>query len=523
MVVVQANRGKENAVDQFITKHRDKIVGTISCFDRILFKGHLPLGWPGAMEGFLARKGRLIKDFGRFVNRHSERIKQHARAMAQRWGRPYIHLSGPIRKEDRVQAIRRRDKITDGLVCILAAVEACQSFKLAYGKGKPHLVSARRKCLCLYFYFVDREFGLMHIRITSWFPFMVQVCINGHDWLARKMDRHHIGYRQVDNAFLAIDDPARAQRLADRFVHKNWPRVLSAFARRVNPLMNNLLSGLDYYWVTQQAEYATDVMFRSPVALSGLYDPLLKHATARFGAEDVMTFLGRKLTGNFAGDVGTNYKTRWPGVRVRHRMKENGIKMYNKQGSVLRIETTINRPHEFKVRRRGTRQGRKVMDWFPMPKGVAYLFRYQEVSRAANHRYLNALAVVEDPAPAHQQMHALARPVRHHDRPHRGFNPADREDVRLFAVVMRGEHLLHGFANRDIRSRLFSAVNDPIQSRRQAGRVSRLLKRLHVHALIARIQRTRRWRVTRKGHALMTTILILHHERYPTTLKHQAA
>ncbi len=510
-------------MDQFITKHRDKITGTISCFDRILFKGHLPLGWPGAMEGFLARQGLRIKDFGWFVNRHSERIKQHAKAMAQRCGRPYIHLTGPIRKEDRVAAIIERDKIAEGLVCVLAAVEACQSFKLAYGEGKPHLVSARRKCLCLYFYFVDREFGLMHIRITSWFPFMVQVCINGHQWLGRKMSRHHIGYRQADNAFLAIDDPARAQRLADRFVRKNWPRVLSAFARRVNPLMNNLLSGMDYYWVTQQAEYATDVLFKNPVALTGLYDPLLKHATAHFSAEDVMTFLGRKLTGRFAGDVGTDYRTRWPGVRVRHRMKENGLKMYNKQGNVLRVETIINRPGEFKVRRRGRRHGRRVTDWFPMAKGVANLYRYAEVSRAANARYLNALAVVHDPTPTHQQMHALSQSVRHQDRPYRGFNPAAREDVGLFAAVMRGEHLLQGFANRDIRGRLFPATRDPVESRRQAGRVSRLLRRLHVHGLIGKIPHTRRWRVTRKGHPLMTVVLMLHQEGYPATWNQYAA
>jgi len=273
MVVVHATKGKENAVDQFITKHRDKITGTISCFDRILFKGHLPLGWPAAMEGFLARQGLRIKDFGPFVNRHSERIKQHAKAMAQRGGRPYVHLNAPIRKEDRVRAIVERDKITDGLICILAAVEACQSFKLAYGEGRPHLASARRKCLCLYFYFVDREFGLMHIRITSWFPFIIQVCLNGHDRLARKLDRHHIGYRRADKAFLSIDDPVRAQRLADRFVRRNRPRVLAAFARCINPLMNTLLQGMDYYWVTQQAEYATDVLFKNPAALAGLYDP----------------------------------------------------------------------------------------------------------------------------------------------------------------------------------------------------------------------------------------------------------
>jgi hypothetical protein len=510
-------------VERFVEKHQAHVTSTISCFDRILFKGHLPLGWPDAMERFISRQGLRIKDFGAFVSRHSERIKQHARAMAEQAGRPYIHLNSPVRKENIAQSIAQRDRITEGLVCILAAVEACHSFKLAYGKGKPRLVSARRKCLCLYFYFVDREFGFMHVRITSWFPFMVQVCLNGHDWLACKLNRHGIDYHKLDNAFLAIDDTRRAQRLADGFVRKNWPRVLAAFARRVNPLLRDLLRGMDYYWVTQQAEYATDVMFKSPAALAGLYDRLLKHATTCFSAEDVMTFLGRKLNGNFAGDVGNDCRRRWPGARVRHRMKENGMKMYDKHGCVLRVETTINRPSEFKVRRRGMRRGKPVMGWFPMAKGVANLYRYLEVSRAANRRYLEALTVVSDPAPAHKQIHALAQPVRRRDRSYRGFNPAHADDVHLFAAVMRGEHLLTGFANRDIRPHLVAPTRSRAESRRQAARVSRLLKRLHLHGLIAHIQRSRRWRVTHKGHALMTTVLVLHHEHYPTTLQNQAA
>lgn len=514
---------KENAVDQFIARQREKISGTLSCFDRILFKGHLPLGWPGAMEGLLAGQGLLIKDFGRFVNQHSQRIKEHARETAERCGRPYIHLNGPVRKEDYARAIAQREKITDGLVCVLAAVEACSSFKLAYGEGRPHLVRARRKCLCIYYYYVDREFGFMHVRITTWFPCMIQVCLNGHEWLARKLDRHRIPYRQVDNAFAHIADPARAQRLADRLVAKNWPRVLTAFARRVNPLLKTVLRDLNYYWVAQQAEYATDVMFHSPAALNGLYGHLLKHAVERFSAEDVMTFLGRKLHHRFAGDVGTDYKTRWPGARVRHRMKENGIKMYNKHGSVLRIETTINDPKEFKVRRRVSRGGRRTTEWVPMAKGVANLHRYVDVSRAANERYLNALAVVHDPTPLHQPMHALAQPVRRQGRPYRGFNPAAREDVQLFAAVMRGEHLIRGFANRDIASQLFPAQTDRRESRRRSARTSRLLKRLHVHGLIAKIPRTRRWRVTQRGHRLLSTVLILHHERYPATLREQAA
>jgi hypothetical protein len=280
---------------------------------------------------------------------------------------------------------------------------------------------------------------------------------------------------------------------------------------------------MDYYWTTEQAEYATDVMFRDPAALKDLYENLLKHATLCFSAEDVLTFPGRRLSGNFAGEVLNDYRKRWPGARIRHRMKENWIKMYDKHGSVLRIETVINHPHEFTVWRRGTRRGKQVLGWFPMAKGVANLYRYAEVSLAANRRYLDALAVVDDPAEARLQVRSLARPARQNGRAYRGFNPAAEADVQLFAVVLRGEHAIHGFRNADVRHRLFVPAKTLTERNRQGARVSRLLKRLHVHGLIAKIPRSRRWRVTPRGHAIMAMVLTLDHEDYPKTLMNTAA
>ena len=508
-------------MENFLTKYSKMIAGTISCFDRLVFKGHLPLGWGEAMERLLYRNGLLIKDFKSFVSQQADRLKEHAKATAQRAARPYISLRGRVRKEDRVREIVERDGITDGLVCVLSAVEACQSFKVVYGKTRPRIVARGRKCLCLYYYFIDREFGLMHVRIPTWFPFTVQICLNGHDWLARKMDRHGIGYRQIDNAFVWIEDPKRAQRFADRFVNKNWPRILTAFARRANPLMKDLLADMRYYWVADQAEFATDVMFTNRATLKPLYDQWLKHATLCFSAEDVLTFLGRKLHPAFAGEILNEYKKRWPGARIKHRMKENWIKMYDKHGSVLRIETVINHPYEFKVRRRGIRKGEQVMGWFPMAKGVANLYRYAEVSLAANTRYLDALAVVDDPTQARHGLRKLADPVRRNGRSYRGFNPASEHDVRLFAAVLRGEHTIMGFRNQQIRSQLFATANKPKDLRRQSARVSRTFKRLRVHGLIAKVPRSRRWRVTAKGQVHMTMTLKLHHENYPEILMGQ--
>ena len=283
-------------------------------------------------------------------------------------------------------------------------------------------------------------------------------------------------------------------------------KQLSKWARLVNPHIDKggWLYGKDYYWVTEQAEYASDVIFKDRSKLRDLYPRLLDHAVVNFSASDILTFLGRKLTGNFLGEVLTDCKKkREPGARVKHRVKENWIKMYDKSGLVLRVETVINSPREFRVRRKRTRNGQPTMVWCPMNKGVANLPSYQRVCRAANDRYLNALSVVNDPTPAYQQVADLTESKTHQGRRYAGFNPARKDDVRLFQAVLSGAHELRGFHNCDIRESLHGVVRDPTERRRRANAVSRMLKRLHVRGLIARIPRTRRWRVTSRGHSLL--------------------
>jgi hypothetical protein len=400
----------ESAMRKFLAKHAAATTGTLSCFDRLLFKGHLSLGYPHGMEDFLNHHGVLFKQLKPFVLRQAERLRMHSHALAEKAGRPWQYFESPVRKDQRAREIASRDGITEGLVCVFATVEPCRSFRLAYGHGRPAIRPAWRKCLFLYFYFLDRQFGLLHVRLQTWFPFTIQVYVNGHDWLARQLDQRRLGYRRLENAFLWLEDPGRVQRLADRFASLPWPAILERLARRVNPLLRDLLVSYRYYWTTHQAEYATDVLFTSRLALRPLYARLLRHATLCLRAEDVLTFLGRKLHGKFAGEILNDWKRHWPGARVKHAMKANWIKMYDKHGCVLRVETVINDPYEFKVRRRAGRRGRRTLGWHPLPKGVAYLPRYAAVSATANHRYLDALAVVDDPAPPHRASTASSSP-----------------------------------------------------------------------------------------------------------------
>jgi hypothetical protein len=510
-------------VQTFLRKHADKITGVLSCFDRLIFKGHLPLCFAQGLESFLDRHGILLKNFKAFAPAQADLVKEHALALAKREGRPYEYLYSHRRKDELAQHIARRDNITQGLICIFSTLELCPTFKVIPGEGRPHLQRAKRKCLCLYFYYLDAEFGLMHIRLQTWFPLTVQVYVNGHHWLARRLDLHKVGYQLRDNAFVALDNPDKAQRLADDLFRKKWHRVLKAFARRVNPLLSDLLKGMDYQWVTDQAEFATDILFKDRASLQTLYARLLDHATLQFGAEEVLTFLGKKLRSNFTGEVLTDcQKKRWPGARVKHRVAGNWIKMYDKFGCVLRVEVVINRPYTFRVLRWGTRQGKRLLAWFPLAKKVDYLRRYAEISSQAARRYLDALAVVDDPQVSQAILDRACNRVAYRKRHRRALNPLSRADQSLFFAVLCGEHHLQGFRNKDIAKHLGWVSTDAKETRRYSARVSRCLQLLRAHGLIAKNGATRTYRVSDTGMSFMSAAIHLRFRAFPAELANVA-
>jgi len=253
--------------------------------------------------------------------------------------------------------------------------------------------------------------------------------------------------------------------------------------------------------------------------LASLYKHLLEYAARAFGVEDVLTFFGRKLHGNFQGEVLTDYKVRLPGARVKHRLAGNGIKMYDKAGMILRIETVLNQPQPFKVLRRGRRKGRSVLAWFPMAKRVTNLPRYFEIGKAACERYAQALAEVDDPRQAYQKVHRLTRPCCRQGRQARGLNPLRTENAALFEAVLREEHLIHGFRNGDIVRRLYpKGAASKAMAQGRSRKVTRQLNLLWVHGLIAKILRSRRWRVTGEGRRLISSTLVLRHVDIPAQL-----
>jgi hypothetical protein len=394
-----------------------------------------------------------------------------------------------LSKEDRVRELLRREDVDPdtGRVCVLSCVEPCASFQILRNPETRHidLACALRKCLHWYFYFLDPMLGLCHVRIQSWLPFAVHVCVNGREWLCRELEKTGIGFSRSDNCLLAVEDAAAAQQLLDAQPWADWSGILNRLLRQSCPVLMELPLAdrhHEYYWSADDTEWATDVMFRSPQALARLYPALTRHAVSTFSSCDVMRFLGRvrresqqQVHGAFEGQVVSDLKRRPEGLRVRHRVNGNSVKMYDKQGSVLRIETTIQQARDLKVYRASETDPQGPKSWRIMRKAVADLPRRAEVSQATNQRYLNALAAVDATTPLGRIADAVGQPVFREGRRFRGLQPLSGPDADVAAILLRGEFTIHGFRNRDIRQLLHPGRFTEQQRRRQAGQVTRLL------------------------------------------------
>lgn len=512
----------------FLSVHQGEILGQLSMFDRMIFRGHLSGFYPrGAFQRFLSSQGRLLKDFGRYVRTMTTILREHMNGIATQAGRPMIYLKQAMTaargksKEALAREIAVLDGVSEGLICIFSTVENCSSFEVRGNREsqKLEVVRARRKCLYYYLYLMDREFGFMHVRLQSWFPFQIQIYLNGREWLGRQMERKGIGYRRYENSFLHLQRPEEVHRMCQSFLRRKWVRLLDGFARRVNPFLPLIRqAGFGgYWWVLDQGEIATDIMFAKRAELSRLVPELFRYALTMFSSEDVLRFLGKKPHGNFQGEVTTDMKRRPEGYRVKHRVKGNSIKLYDKW-SVLRVETTITQPREFKVLRVIEQpNGRKrLRQWRPMGKGVANLQRYFQVGSQANGRYLEALAQVRHRGKAIQELEGLCRPVSKDGRRYAKLQPLSNLQRQVFAVLLCTDHVIHGVRNRDVRQALYRD-SKPVsvqESRRRCERVSRMLRKLWAHGLIYRVRNARLYRVTRRGYRIMSSVLVFHKEEF---------
>ena len=504
-------------MNTILEQYKDKINGSFSFFDRMILKGHIRQFFSSSgKQYFLSERNVLIKDFSAFAEQVTSSIVSRAEEFAHASGRPLRYLTSPkISKEQTALEILESSPVDEGLICILSAVEYCQTLQPRKKEdGKLSLDTVNRKCKYYYFYFQDKTFGFMHVKLQTWFPFQIQVYINGREMMKHVFDANHISYRMYDNSFSEISDIQKAQELADKFDSKSLCRQLDLFAHKVNPYLDTIeeVFHQGYHWCVDQCEFATDVMFTSREALEDLYPSLVGHAFYDFKCTDVFSFLGRKLDQKFLGEAVSDYRKRPEGWRIKFKMKSNSIKMYD-NFNCLRIEMTINAPREFKVYREVQhRNGSTSMRWVPMGKSIANLYRYAEISKAANKRFLDSICNIIPQKSIEKEINSVCAKKKVHGRQYTGYHVWSPETFALFEAISDGKYLIRGFTNKEIRKTLYP---QKASSKQISGKVSREFAKLRAHGLIRKIPHSRRYLVSDKGRRVMGALIETRRKIYP--------
>jgi len=505
-------------MEKLIERFAKVVKGSMTGFDRIVFKGIIkPLVYARGATNFCWANDILNKNYKKWMLKQTETLVETVDQYAKKnCGQGIIPLkTWRIRKEAEAHKRQQTEQIDEGLIGVWSCLEAGSSYRAVYcaKAGYPQLQNCPIHCKHLYFYFDHEEFGFMNIRLQTWFPYHIQICMNGREWLRRSLERLEIDFLAKKNKFLHISGYEEAQSLLDSQLDTRWADMLDGFLPTAFPTMREILGpNLSYYWTMWQSEWATDLIFNSPDSLNSIMESLLRHAHMTGTSTRVLRYLDRPLNKNekpslrSKDEVYTKVTDFNDGLRLRHWIDSNSVKVYNEQ-NVLRVETTINKPDRFRVYRH--KQGQSPEEpktRLPMRKGVADIPLRAKVSHDVNQRFMNDLAALGDDTPVYELIDEVTRFHIRNGRRVRALDPTGK-DRELIQLISDPVFRVSGLTNKMLRERLRETHWASGRTDKQlSARISRQLRLLRDHGIIRKLPRQNKYLMTIKGGKLANVL-----------------
>ena len=503
---------------QLVARFGKVVKGVLTGFDRIVFKGTiLPLAHEDGAMGFLRWRGVLNRDYKKWMQAQTDAlvtaVDRHVRAQT---GRPIVPLS--TWRYDKEQLARKQQEQTGidaGLIGAWSCLESCWSYRAHYcaEKGYPQLRRYTTQCKHLYLYLDHEQYGWMNVRLQTWFPYHIQIALNGREWLRRRLEARGVDFLRQGNKFLHIEDYSLGQRYLRQQLDRQWPHLLNSFLPIAFPTMSQTLGPhLSYYWTLWQSEWATDLIMDTPAELTGTMASLLRHAWITGNSANVLRYLGRPLTGagkphaSSTNEVMSRVLDFHDGLRVRHWVGHNSVKVYNQQ-NVLRIETTINMPDMFRVYRRAQGQpptARKKLR--PLRKGVADIPLRAQVSQEINNRLMDELSAFSNQTPLIDLLTLYVRARTQQGRRVRALDLSGKDRL-LLQAISDPSFTVSGITNVGLRKKLCGTFWGAGRTDKQlSARVSRHLRLLRDHGLIRKLPNRHRYHLTDSGRQLTAAL-----------------
>ncbi|MEK7754190.1 MAG: hypothetical protein AAB403_06075 [Planctomycetota bacterium] len=494
------------------------VKGVLTGFDRIVFKGHiLPLMHAEGAMGFLRWRGILNKDYKRWMlERSAALVSAVDRYARERCGQEIQHRNSW--REDKEALAKARQKatgITSGLIGAWSFLESGRSYRAHYDAeaGHPQLRPYTSAHKHLYVYLDHEDYGLMNLRIQTWFPYSIQIAMNGRQWLRRSLEKRQVDVVMEGNKCLDVADYDQAQECLDEQLDRRWPALLNGLLPIGFPTLRETLGPhLGYYWTLWQSEWASDIVMESPAELKATMDALVRHAVLTGTSTRVLRYMGRPITASgrpHAGlthDVTSRVLDFHEGVRVRHWVDQNSIKIYNEY-NVLRCEMTMNWPGMFRVYRRA--QGEPASapkQRRALRKGVADIPLRAKVSQEIIDRFSEGVATFSEQTPLRDVLRPHARTSTRAGRRVRALDPTGK-DRELLEAIADPAYAVSGITNHALRDRLARTSWGARRTERQlSARITRHLRLLRDHRLIRKVPNQRRYQLTPKGQRLVTAL-----------------
>lgn len=500
-----------------LEQNSHKINGVLETFDRMIINGYLIcLQSYRLFLFYLIQKNVKLKDFKPFALHQTDSLCSHIEEYLKQQNVTLQYLnSGKLNKDEIARAQWDKNPSKTGLIAAFSVVEVCNTMTVVANRSTQKLEVASRptKCKHYYFYLNDDDFGWMFLKIQTWFPFNVQIYINGRECLSKALDKHSIAYEKYFNSFSYIEDFEKAQDIADRILNKKLSDSFDAIVKPFQCLLPDIQETMNhsYYWCIDQCEFATDINFKNRKDLSLFYKTLVETSYFTFSSEDIYSFFGRNLSRIHTftkGEIISDLRHRYQGYRIKFKINKNQVKMYDK-GNNLRIEVTINNPKDFKIRKEKEVMKEdgitmKEVKWVPMGKSIANLYRYVEISKNITKRYIEALPDVDITILPLKEIEKISSRKEVKGRKYAAFNILNEETLKLFEILASGEYLIHGFSNRMIRRRLFKDS----ENYRVINKMTRLLSKLKAHGIIKKVARKNKYYLTTSGRKLISSIML---------------
>jgi hypothetical protein len=458
----------------------------VECLDRLYLNGYIGLlATPGGLVTFI--RDQLEKPIPSPVvlGQVTEKFRDAVKAMAEREQIPVYQFNHKERKDDVAHQFRQQRGTRDGIVFVGVAQEKAQAYQGKKVAGQFQFT--RDKTVYVnhyYFYIDDADFGPLFIKVCSYAPWGTKLCLNGHEWAKRQLEKRRIAYQALDNGFLSCVAPKQLQEICDSLGPEEIDRVFRKWLNRLPlPLRaEDRSAGYDWNLSIWQMEVSLTQIFDRPLRGREFFEEIIRDNLDLGRPDRVQLIFDRVVTKKTPGEFRTRVIQDGVHPSLHINYKNFDLKQYFKEGRGCRTEGTFRNPNDFGIN-----------------KGLANLPYLQKIGREINRRLLDVERVSHNSGLSGDSIQRVVQPTVTNDgekAPALKFGQP-RVMALLLALTMF-QHLIDGFHNRDLRALVIDLLGVKAEEY-TTSQMTYDLRRLRLKGLIYRPPKTHRYFLTPYG------------------------